>query len=490
MRNRLVRAMAWAGLVLSAGYGRAQSDLQITDVVVSDEEGVRIDGLAPAGEPCVIQHTGDLHQPFADVMDSTRTARLDGVIGWLLDAGDATQGFFRMRRTSAKALLTWADIADGFSGTFGVPLAEAGDYRFGYSSGVHAQLTNGNLLAVGHPYYDRQAQVQLPSILDGREGTRVGNWIDITGGLTPAGWSGGGEVNLLAGGLLQVTGRIYFTKYEWYNGAGTDWQTQGRYTGGLDGGGSASGLWSVSNEYAHHSRVGGYLSGAPQALRAAGYDYLAGLEGISGAALGRWGPNLFAMNPTVTNGRLHAATLICHPDEARQGPTVRCVNATSTWWVANRPANEGWWVGNKVTDIKWIETDTRHGILCLVYRGIGQTWYGMHNAGPGYPDPYWEGSSYHAEGYALQAWIYDPDEVMEVFRGERDPWSLAPAEAVLLTERLPGSGTETHYSVFTGTAAADLKASVRGNRLVILQPDEYPGNEWEKTPKGYVFNLP
>lgn len=473
-----------------AGTGRGQSDPEIVNVAVEASGLVRLDGVAPAGERYVMQSAYDLAQPFADVTDSARTARVDGAVEWLLDAGGASRAYFRMKRAGSKSRLTWADLAGGFAGTFGVPLAESGNYRFSYASGVHAQLTNGNLLAVGHPYYDRQAQVQLPAILDGREGSLVGSWVDITKGLVPAGWTGGEDGSLLVGGMLLVTGRLHFTKYEWYNGAATDWQTQGYYTGGLDGSGTASGLWTVSNQYAHHARVGGYLSEAPQALRDAGYAYLSGLEGISGTAMGRWGPNLFAINSTVTNGRLRAATLICHPEEALQGPSVRCVNATSAWWVANRPANEAWWIGNKVTDMKWIETETRQGVLCFVYRGIGQTWYGLPDNGPGYPDPYGGTSGFHAEGWALQAWIYDPDEVMAVYRGERSPWNLVPAEAVLLTERLPGSASETHYSFFTGLAVSELKSSVRGNRLVVLQSGEHVINEWESTPKGYVFDLP
>lgn len=463
----------------------AQTELLITNVTHTGLDWIQLEAQAPSEERCVIQSTEDLRQPFFDIADSVRTASVGGAIAWVLDVSAVSRAFFRMRR-DGKSLLTWADLEAAFAGTFAVPMAEDGDYRFGYSSGAHTQLTNGNLLVVGHPYYNRQAQVQVPSVLDGREGTLVGGWIDITGGLQPAGWPPGSEDgSLLVGGLLAIGGRVHFTKYEWYNGAGTDWQTQGFYDGEYGGGGTASGLWSVTNEYAHHSRVGGYLCLPPQAIRTNGYAYLAGLEGISGAAVGRWGPNLFAISNALSGGRLPAATLICHPTEALQAPNVRASNATSAWWVANRPTNEVWWIGNKVTDVKWIETDTRHGVLCFVYRGIGNTWYG-----DGAGDPYGGGSGFHAEGWALQAWIYDPDEVMEVYRGERDPWSLEPVEAVLLTERLPGSSSETHYSFFTGSAQADLKTSVRGNRLIVLQPDEYPANEWENTPKGYVFDLP
>ena len=84
---------------------------------------------------------------------------------------------------------------------------------------------------------------------------------------------------------------------------------------------------------------------------------------------------------------------------------------------------------------------------------------------------------------------YDPVDVMAAYRGARDPWSLAPAEAVLLTERLPGTTNETHYSFFPGPARTDLKMSLRNNRLVILQENGHPANEWENTPKGYVIDL-
>ena len=140
--------------------------------------------------------------------------------------------------------------------------------------------------------------------------------------------------------------------------------------------------------------------------------------------------------------------------------------------------------------MEWIETENRHGLVCLVYRGLGETWYGLPDAGPGLPDPYVGGSGYHAEGWALQLWIYDPEDVLEVYRGERDPWSLAPAEAILLTERLPGAAEEHHYSFFSGRARGEFKISFRGNRLIILQENGHPANEWENTPKGYVITVP
>ena len=285
-------------------------------------------------------------------------------------------------QAAGQELITWSDIENAFAGTFAVPMGTDGDYRFGYSSGVHAQLSNGHLLVIGHPYYPVQAEIELPAVLDGRLATRVGDWMDVTGGLLPDGWSGGPAYGLA--GLLEVGTRIHFTKNQWYNGAGTDWQNQGyreiEYTGGTYGpAGDAMGMWTVNHPLGHHQRVAGYMSYAPPDIRDDGYTYLAGLEGTSGSAAGRWGPNLFAIDPTPGSGgdsnAVGGAVLICHPDQARQAPDVLPSNATSAWWVANGDSNKQWWIAHKVVDMEWIETDTRHGVVALVVRGLGEKWY-------------------------------------------------------------------------------------------------------------------
>ena len=494
MKRRALEA-GWIGaavvlaVMFLCGIGaEGQLDVRITKVSRTASEELEIEGMAPAHGRCVLQHSDELTAPFIDVPGSEEEVSADGLVEWSFPMGASRRSFYRMRSSPGRTLISWADLEAGFVGTFAIPMAEDGDHRFGYSDGVHAQLSNGNLLVVGHPYFDRQAEVQLPELLDGREGTRVGDWIDITQGGLPAGWEGGPAYRL--GGMLEVGSRLHFTKYQWYNGAGTNWQTQGYYTGAYDGSGTAEGMWTVDNPYTHHSRVGGYMSEAPGAIRADGYAYLAGLQGTSGAALGRWGPNLFAVNPVPSDGSVPAATLMCHDSEAYQAPDVAASNATGTWWTANSPANQRWWIANKVTDLEWIETETRHGLICLVYRGLGHTWYGLPDAGPGFPDPYVGGSGFHAEGWALQLWIYDPEDVLDVYRGTREPWSLVPAEAVLLTERLPGATGEGHFSFLTGRARGEFKISFRGNRLIILQEGGHPASEWENTPKGYVINVP
>lgn len=363
-----------------------------------------------------------------------------------------------------KALLTWSDVESRLVGTFNVPAAQepGTEYRFGYSNAVHAQLANGNLLVAGHPWYSRQAEVALPATLDGAEATRVGDWLDVTDGVLPSGWEGGPDYVL--GGLLPIGDRLHFTKHQGYNGAGTDWETQG-----VRQAGAVRGPWRVDGPLAHHSRVGGSMSPAPLVLRTEGWTYLAGLEGTSGAALGRWGPNLFAIRAdetTPSGGALPSRALLCHDSEA------------------NAPT--GWWIGDKVSAVLWIETPTHHGVLVLLRQKLGATWYGEADVGG---DPYGGGKGYHAEGYASKAWIYDPADLLAVYRGERDPWTVVPAEEALLVERRPGSTAEVHHSVFTGRPVDELQASLRDGRLIVLEPDGYRPGAYEGMPKGYVFDL-
>jgi hypothetical protein len=339
--------------------------------------------------------------------------------------------------------------------------------RFGYSSGIHAQLEDGNLLVDGHDYADRVGEVRLPPTLDGRAGTQVGAFADVTGGMLPRGWVGGESFEL--GGLLQVDERVHFTEHQWYNATATDWDSLGWWQ--ADAAPAHHGLWNVDHPDAVSQRIGGYLSYAPPSLRAEGIDYLAGQQGTSGAATGRWGPNLWALDqPSLLDPRVdvRALPLLYHR--------------------ADHPA-PGWWVGDKVSSMQWIRTATVEGVLALVVEGVGPTWYGEPDEGPGGIVSVYSGAKgYHAAGYRLSAWIYRPDDLLAVSRGEREPWSVEPAERTVLVERLQGSAAERCTGFLCSSAAARVQASWRDGRLVLLVPDGYRGYG-EPTPKGYVADL-
>jgi hypothetical protein len=387
-------------------------------------------------------------------------AALEADAGVEFDAGE-------IEAPTDRALFRWTEIAAGLRGSFDIPPSQDDeDHRFAYSHGIHAQLANGNLLVQGHNSDDLVAEVQLPSTLDGSNATRVGEFFDVTGALHPSGWDDG--QSFVLGGMLEVGDRVYFTKHQWYNASGDDWDSLGYWDGA-----QARGLWNIAGSEAHSQRFGGYMSYAPAVLRAAGYELLAGQQGASGAATGRWGPNLFAVDfddDVAVAGEQAVLPLIYHSDDEHTA--------------------SGWWVGDRVTDAEWIETDTHHAVLFFLYRGLGAQWYGLEDEGPT-PNPYGGGAmGYHAEGWSLEVWIYDPEDLLAVSRGEMDPPSISPAERAILVQRLPGSSEETYLDFIpdSALACARLAASYRDGRLVVLDPEGNRG-QFEDSPRGYVFEL-
>ena len=376
-------------------------------------------------------------------------------------------------QSTGLALMRWADIASKFAGTFHLPVSTGGVVgvadNFIYSAGIHTQLANGNLIVEGHPYIHRQVEVELPAALNGGAAKTVGTWLDYTNDLHPPNWVPGGEAYNL-GGLLDLGNRVYFTKFQWYNGSGTDWASVGYREAGV-----SKGMWNVSGTWAHNQRIGGYMSYAPKILSDSGYTLLAGQQGTSGAALGRWGPNLFALKgdfPVSITSPVQSKPLISHPTDANLFP--------------------GWWIGDRVSSIVWIETKTQQALLVFLYQQLGgNNWYGeaTHDTALGQIDPYGGYKGFHASGYVLQVWIYDPDVLLEVFKGKRNPWSVLPAEKIALTERVPGDTADKRHSFITGKALQNLQASYRNGRLVILQPDGYREGLYEIDPKGYVLQL-
>lgn len=363
-----------------------------------------------------------------------------------------------------RSLITWAEISATHQGTFIMP------DEWGYSEGIHAQLSNGNIIVSG-PTIDGVQQAagvaSLPGTLNGSEATQVGSFVDPSNGLQPSGFSG--ETNVYQiGGMLEVGSRLYYTKHQWYNANGTDWESIGYNSNYAGGAANAVGMWDLSGEGVHSQRVAGQMAYAPEAVITDGYHFVAGQQAAAGAANGRWGPNMFAIQ--VDDGETAPGTwlskpLIYHPD------TLHKVL--------------GWWIGDRSVGV-WIETDNREGVLFLVTQQYGgDTWYGAYNlVSP--PDPYSTDGGYHSNAYRLQAWLYDPADLMEVYNGTMNAWELEPYEKTTLITLAKGSssGSETHFSSLLGVAYQWNSLSLRDGRLIVMRR-----NASHPNPGGHVFDL-
>jgi hypothetical protein len=367
--------------------------------------------------------------------------------------------------SGGKRQMTWADIESKYVGNFivgGAGINGSGENETAeFSRARFCLLNNGNIICEGHTYGGLQAEFQLPATLDGSYVTRVGSWFDYTNDIDPGNAPNGWEL----AGMIEIGSRLHFTKHEWYNGGGTDHISQGYREGG-----TTYGMWKVSGSGAHSQRCGGYMSEPPPEIASLGYLYLAGQQGQSGVATGRWGPNLFAIDfdPAVAvNGSFSSLPLMYHNE-------------------ANQYAN--WWIGDRVSSMIYIETPEYKGVLCLLYQQQGDvTWYGLYDDGPGGAvNPYAYDNGFQAAGFRLKAWIFDINDMLEVAAGTRDPWSVTPVEEKLLISRDIGTGSETHYTdIFTGRADSIMYMSYKNGRLIMMRMNGAPSS----SPRGFVFDL-
>jgi hypothetical protein len=306
--------------------------------------------------------------------------------------------------------------------------------------------------------------MSLPAVLDGSEAALTSGWFDPTDNLLSTGYSDLEGYRL--GDMLNVDNRVYFTKYVWYNGEGTDYDSFGYLEKGDSySNGKTFGMWNADNELANNMRIGGYMCQAPAQLKSLGITFLSGQQGTSGAAKGRWGPNLFAVkfDPTrEIGGTMNAIPLVAHSGED---------NAPENWWIANR-----------VYSVVWIETETKKGVLMLMTRGYGDTWYGeADDNNP--PDPYGGYKGYHSTGKQLVAWVYNPDDLMKVYNEELQPHEIRPVYEKVLIDLKPGhgKGEEVIYSFFDEIRA--IRMDFKSGRLIFIQ------RSYEDLPIGYVADF-
>ncbi len=367
--------------------------------------------------------------------------------------------------TIEKSIITWNDIENAYAGNFTVPKGSVGvkNQNFHYSKGAFCMLDKETIILEGHVYSQQVRKLKLPNNLDGTEAVPEGKWFDPTAGLLSTGESN--KDYYILGDMLAIGDKIYFTKYHWYS-SGTDYDSFGYLQkNGSFSNGKVFGLWNADNALAHNLRIGGYLSSAPEKLKAKGVTFLAGQEGVWGEATGRWGPNFFAVkfdHKKPKGAAMEVVPLIVHPDKSKA------------------PAN--WWIANKVTSMIWVETATKHGVLALFTRGYGDTWYG--EASDHTPaDPYGGGKGYHSSGKQLVAWIYNPNDLMKVYNQEIEPYEVKPVEEVVLADLKPGNraGQETFNSFFKQIKG--VRADMYENRLVFIQGSS------ANLPQGFVVEF-
>jgi hypothetical protein len=224
---------------------------------------------------------------------------------------------------------------------------------------------------------------------------------------------------------LPQNGKIAWNLRDWYNVDGGDQDSLGWSNPDMTG---AVGVWHIGPrldiEY-HNGKTSNYLFTAPSDfanLHLGGRSLIAGNHRPAGAFGGSQGPTMFALapwtdgNPPSEGQDLDALALMYYREH------LSCTNETPTGcdFPDYRVADD--WAGGA-----WIDAGSQSTIIIAGIKGLGNNCYGT----PGDTCPASACSTsqgWHSPPYEPQILFYDPDHILEVLAGIREPWEVVPVE--------------------------------------------------------------
>lgn len=363
---------------------------------------------------------------------------------------------------TSKTVLTGAEILAACVGRWAAPdgsgpNAAAGGHdcrRFGFSTAVHTQLSDGDVLLKSHVYdlhgYGVVAP-PVPATLNERPSiASIKRWGALNTPQFVPNQSGTAQR-----GVLQTDNGLFATYAAYYAVSAEDFPSQSREGVGcvrLTG----DPVLGYSSPY-HHNKVAGYLANPPVGMDA---DYLVGLCGTSGNGSGSAGPNLFAVK--WNNG----------------SPTARMLLGYS---LADDKIMPGWDSITTVMGAAWIDTGTKHAVVFSAMVSRGPVWYGGPREvinGVSMVDPWNANKCHHSTDYDQGLWIFDPDNLAA---GPRE-WVSIRDHGLLDNIHAPyGNGVVNHCSPVT--------ASYANGRLILGVAQGYSGNPYESTPLMLQFQF-
>lgn len=367
-------------------------------------------------------------------------------------------------RVLSRPVLSPADFT--YLGLCRLPADPAGT-RFGFSRGALTGRRVGGelrLFVTGHVYLgDPVYEVTYPgcagSLASAPVAPLVRAWGDIYDGrkrmyrATEA-----PEVR----GLLWHGGRLWWTYGDPYNASSSSWDPSvGVSELRDDGSHVAGGPWRTTE---HSQKTRGYLMTVPSAFASAytgNRTVAVGAPITSGDIACSFGPAAVAFAAVATTTppdpvqtsyvvagdeprSLLCTRLVLHDYEhraARDSDYVEC------GWNAHYDCSQGSWkrpglprfhTMDRVSAGVWIDLPDKHGVLFmgqLIHHLPGwpvpHVWYGPQTCCHGQTDNYvWQATGPGTLSQAPFWWIYDPNDLARVARGETEPWAITPKHTV------------------------------------------------------------
>jgi hypothetical protein len=378
--------------------------------------------------------------------------------------------------TPGGRLLQLSDLQ--YQGAFRLPAGPIGDSTFSYGgTALTYEATHNSLFLVGHDWQQEVAEISIPqpvssdSLNDLPVATVLQPFADVTDGTMNKVGSGTAKI----GGLLSYQGKLYATVYLYYDAEGA--QQLSHYASGenLSVLGDARGPFRVGSLGAGF--VSGYLGLVPPNWQSTfGGPVLNGQCCIPIISRTSFGPAIFTEDPRNLGTRtLPASPLVYYPQDS---PLAA--------WDSSSPQFNG------ATEVRGVVfPEGSRSVLFFGRRGVGTFCYGEGTddrslagktaaGGASYCfDPTDSSKGTHAYPYSYAVWAYDANDLADVKRGKKSPWSVKPYG--LWTLSLPFDNPDKHI----GGVAYDAKQQLL---YVSQQLADIDGDD--ARPLIHVFKLP
>ena len=244
------------------------------------------------------------------------------------------------------------------------------------------------------------------------------------------------EIDGLA--YLSEVDKIVWNLNDWYNVGAYDQDSLGWSNLDMS---NARGVWHIGprpsdDNLFHNAKTCNYLFTAPKAFADTylnGKRLIAGNTREAGANGGSQGPTLYASapwedgSPPDSGQELDALPLLYYRewiDCVWDWPDIKANPQPGDCDFPGYRAFDHWNGG------AWIDAGGKSTVLIVGRKGLGPNCYGNVECA----DHCDTSQGYHAYPYDPQILFYDPQDLIEVIQGLRDPWSVLPTETYSISD--------------------------------------------------------
>jgi hypothetical protein len=298
---------------------------------------------------------------------------------------------------------------------------------FGYGgTSLAYNPARNSLYLVGHDWYQLTAEVSIPQVVNSNNVSAL-NTAALLQPLTDALEGKSGLINAYhpkIGAQLAYNNQLYVAAWSYYDGSGSQTQSQFVRPLALSATGQVKGPYTVGDHYP--GWVDRYATLIPQEWQSVfGGPALTGGCGGSIVSLQSWGPSVSVFNPSDVGVKspVPATLVVGYPSS----------NPLHDFSSANPYFNAATSIGGVVFPAG------ARSVLFFGTHGLGAYCYGPGTSDPnqaGQPadggvdvwcyDPASGSKGSHNYPYVAYIWAYDANDLLAVKNGQKQPWEIKP----------------------------------------------------------------